>query len=107
MANLFLEKCLGNQTEIWGKDPECSFCGEIATGAWHGKDKIFVCVSCATTILPKIIADATLFPFRNNERQPKAIFGKRFHACLKSASSIKKRSRPNHADAAAIRIRND
>ena len=69
MANLFLEKCLGNQTEVWGKDPKCSFCGELATGAWHGKENVYVCVSCATTILPKIIADATLFPNRNNSDQ--------------------------------------
>lgn len=69
MTNLMLEKSLGNKNEFFDDDPKCTFCGKVPTGAWHVRQTVYVCVSCATTILPKLIADATLFPYRNDEKE--------------------------------------
>jgi hypothetical protein len=39
-------------------DGKCSICGEASAAFWHGDSVIEVCVHCALTILPALIADA-------------------------------------------------
>jgi hypothetical protein len=43
----------------------CSFCGESGWSAvWHGVLEILVCDTCATEILPCLLADAIWMPSR-------------------------------------------
>jgi hypothetical protein len=65
MSNLLLEKLMCDQDHAWGKDQKCSFCGNIPKAGWHGEQNVFVCSSCATAVLPKLIADASMFPEQN------------------------------------------
>ena len=69
MANLILEKAREEEDQRkWSDDAECSFCGGFPHAAWAGKRDVFVCARCATSILPKLIADASMgSPFNYNE----------------------------------------
>jgi len=42
------------------EDCTCDLCGNRATAYWSSDSKIFVCARCATNILPRLIADATI-----------------------------------------------
>ena len=53
---------MGNIKMMDMDDKICSFCGKEATAYWHGLggSTINCCRECATTILPKLMADAIL-----------------------------------------------
>ena len=45
----------------YGVALECDVCGEAEPVAfWHGQRTISVCKDCATTVLPRLIADAVV-----------------------------------------------
>jgi len=51
----------GEVTFFGGKSLECMFCNKKASAYWNcDKGEIGVCFSCATSILPKLIADVTI-----------------------------------------------
>jgi hypothetical protein len=48
----------------WIDKMKCSFCGErFGTGYWQGPKDIACCRYCATTVLPRFIADSC-YPIR-------------------------------------------
>jgi hypothetical protein len=62
--------------------PMCSFCGDApATGWWRGEIDVYCCYSCATEVLPALLADSVF---------PPSTFG--HNAALSSVNDAKNRA---------------
>jgi hypothetical protein len=48
-------------------DSKCSICGAEPSAMWGGQEPIFVCRNCALDVLPRLIADALIDDYRNDE----------------------------------------
>ncbi len=45
-------------------DGICSFCEGRASAYWHGRTVVYICDSCSTHVLPKLLADSIAGTYR-------------------------------------------